>query len=92
MKNFDVVQANFADPLVRKLAGKVDYLIWNPPYVLTPSDEIPNLADISQGNKLLDASWAGGIAGREVIDKFFQSGTVEVSSISTAIVKIYYLM
>lgn len=44
------------------LFGKVDLLIFNPPYVPTESEEVS-----SSG---IEASWAGGIDGREVIDKF----------------------
>ena len=44
------------------LYGKVDLLIFNPPYVPTESEEVA-----SSG---IEASWAGGIDGREVIDKF----------------------
>jgi release factor glutamine methyltransferase len=40
----------------------VDILVWNPPYVPTPSEEV-HTAGITQ-------SWAGGIDGREIVDKF----------------------
>ncbi len=44
------------------LSGKVDILLFNPPYVPTESDEVC-------GNGI-EASWAGGVDGREVIDRF----------------------
>lgn len=49
-------------PLLAQLQRSVDVLIFNPPYVPTPSEEI-------DGNGI-EVSWAGGVDGREVIDNF----------------------
>ncbi|NXF33316.1 HEMK2 methyltransferase, partial [Nyctibius bracteatus] len=46
-----------------RLNGKVDLLLFNPPYVITPSEEME-----SHG---IEASWAGGKKGREVMDRVF---------------------
>lgn len=51
------------DGFLPRLENKVDLLIFNPPYVITPSDEIMHGG--------LSAAWAGGFKGREVMDKFF---------------------
>lgn len=48
--------------LLRPLRGRADVIIFNPPYVPTPSSEV-GVADVS-------AAWAGGLDGREVIDRF----------------------
>lgn len=44
-----------------EIAGKVDILLFNPPYVVTPTEEM--------GGTDISAAWAGGINGRQVIDQ-----------------------
>ncbi|KAG0253602.1 HemK methyltransferase member 2 [Actinomortierella ambigua] len=58
----DVVETSLVEGLLPRLKGKIDLMYFNPPYVLTPSEDV--------GSRTIEASWAGGIDGREVIDQF----------------------
>ncbi|XP_006000806.1 methyltransferase N6AMT1 [Latimeria chalumnae] len=53
---------DLVEGLLPRLCGKVDILVFNPPYVVTPSEEV--------GGHGIEAAWAGGKKGREVIDRF----------------------
>ncbi|XP_020851694.1 methyltransferase HEMK2 isoform X1 [Phascolarctos cinereus] len=54
---------DLAKGLLPRLFKKVDLLVFNPPYVVTPSEEV--------GSHGIEAAWAGGRNGREVMDRFF---------------------
>jgi len=56
----EVIHTRFTEG-VERLHGKVDLLVFNPPYVPTDEEEL--------GREDLYAAWAGGKDGREVIDQ-----------------------
>lgn len=57
----ELVLTDIASGLDKRLAGSVDVIVVNPPYVPTPEDEV--------GAKGIVSSWAGGEDGRRVIDR-----------------------
>uniref|UniRef100_A0A5B7BKT2 Putative hemK methyltransferase family member 2 n=1 Tax=Davidia involucrata TaxID=16924 RepID=A0A5B7BKT2_DAVIN len=57
----EVITTDIASGLERRLAGLVDVMVVNPPYVPTPVEEV--------GGDGIISSWAGGENGRSVIDK-----------------------
>lgn len=52
-----------------RLEGKIDVLIFNPPYV--PTDEIIHPSHSKVADNIIDAAFAGGPDGRYWIDVFF---------------------
>ncbi|CAH1774223.1 unnamed protein product [Owenia fusiformis] len=60
--SIEVFISNLGDAMLPRLTGLIDVIVFNPPYVVTPSTEV--------GCGGLSASWAGGKDGREVTDQF----------------------
>lgn len=59
--NAELIITDIASGLEKRLAGLVDVMVVNPPYVPTPEDEV--------GSEGITSSWAGGENGRSVIDR-----------------------
>jgi len=70
--NINVCTDDLISSLKSRLKGSVDILLFNPPYVVTPSAEV--------GGTSLSSSWAGGENGRQVIDQFLPIATELVSA------------
>ena len=57
----EAVQCDLVSALLPRLDRAVDVLIFNPPYVPTPDEEV--------GSTGIEAAWAGGVQGRRVVDR-----------------------
>lgn len=55
------VVTDLTSGMTQRLHGAIDVLIFNPPYVPTPPEEM--------NSKGIEASWAGGLDGREVFNR-----------------------
>lgn len=59
----EVINCDLVYTIGDRLNNICDIILFNAPYVVTDSDEI--------GKGLLDKAWAGGVKGREVMDRLF---------------------
>ena len=61
LDTLEAIQCDLAVALLPRLAGQVDVILFNPPYVPTPDTEV--------GGSGIEAAWAGGVHGRRVVDR-----------------------
>ena len=59
--SLEAVRCDLASAFLPRLQGGTSILLFNPPYVPTPDEEV--------GSSGIEASWAGGKDGRRVIDR-----------------------
>jgi release factor glutamine methyltransferase len=59
------IVCDLASPLASRLQGKVDLLIFNPPYVPTEEEEVSVAAE----KRGIESSWAGGLSGMAVTSR-----------------------
>lgn len=62
--SLEVVNCDLVWPLLPRILNNVDVLVFNPPYVPTDETEIDAESPIA-------LSWAGGLRGRQVMDRLF---------------------
>ncbi|CAO3681318.1 unnamed protein product [Rhizopus stolonifer] len=61
IESIEPVRTSLVQGLLPRLKNSIDILCFNPPYVVTTHEEV--------GSMGIEAAWAGGINGREVIDE-----------------------
>lgn len=59
----EIINCDLVSVLADRLEGEIDVLVFNPPYVVTEKDEL--------GSNSIEAAWAGGHSGRQVMDRLF---------------------
>lgn len=70
-QNSTVVEMIRSDLLGAFKRNSIDILLFNPPYVVTENEEIYNRNSGVEFNDNIIKSWAGGVNGREIMDKVF---------------------
>jgi release factor glutamine methyltransferase len=71
----EAIQCDLLCPLLNRLEHAVSFLIFNPPYVPTPDDEVVvaavrvNIAREYEEEEMIRAAWAGGTNGRQIMDR-----------------------
>lgn len=69
----EAVRSSLLSGLRERLEGKVDVLLFNPPYVPTLEEE----EEAAQGEAGIEGSWAGGVTGTKLVDELIDTGVVK---------------
>ncbi|SNX82877.1 related to MTQ2 - Putative S-adenosylmethionine-dependent methyltransferase [Melanopsichium pennsylvanicum] len=67
------VNTSLMSGLRPRIDGKVNVLLFNPPYVPTEEDE----EQMAQGNPGIEGSWAGGSTGTNLVDTLIDEGVIK---------------
>jgi release factor glutamine methyltransferase len=73
--SMEIIHCDLATALLEKYAASIDVILFNPPYVVTPDDEVVDfsrttLIDMKDNDSsIIAAAWAGGFRGRRVLDR-----------------------
>lgn len=68
LTNVEIIKSDLLGAFRRK---SIDILLFNPPYVVTENEEIHNRNSGVVFNDNIIKSWAGGLNGRQIMDKVF---------------------
>lgn len=71
--HIEVVRSSLLSGMSDRFEGKVDVLLFNPPYVPTEEEE----EVMAQGKAGIEGSWAGGATGTKLVDELIDSGTIQ---------------
>lgn len=66
--NVEMIRSDLLSAFKRK---SIDILLFNPPYVVTENEEIHSKDSGVEFNDNIIKSWAGGLNGRQIMDKVF---------------------
>lgn len=64
----ECIKTDLLSAVQNRIRNKIDILLFNPPYV--PSEHTNISTNLVTG---IDAAWAGGLRGREVLDRILPS-------------------
>lgn len=76
--DLSAVLGSLHSPFASRLAGKVDVLVFNPPYVPTEEEE----GDSAQIEGSLSAAWAGGAIGMTTTEAVIEAAPVRLDVLS----------
>lgn len=71
--SIEAIRTSLLSGLQPRLDGKVDVLLFNPPYVPTEEEE----EAMAQGKAGIEGAWAGGATGTKLVDELIGGGVIK---------------